>query len=87
MKRRFASANFLKTYGVFLRKHPDLEQKIEEIMDRIATGERAGLSIHALHGKLAGFHSARISQEYRLIFVLNSDTVTFIDIGSHDEVY
>lgn len=87
MRRRFASASFLKTYGAFLRKHPDLEGKTEEVMDRIATGERAGLGIHALHGRLAGFHSARIAQAYRLVFVLEPDTVTFIDIGSHDEVY
>lgn len=56
-------------------------------MDQIGAGERAGLGIHALHGKLTGFHSARIAQAYRLVFVLEPDTVTFIDIGSHDEVY
>ena len=56
-------------------------------MDGIAAGERAGLGIQMLHGKLAGFHSARISQEYRLVFAFEPDAVTFIDIGSHDEVY
>jgi len=87
MKRRFVSASFLKTYGTFLRKHPDLERKVEDVMERIVAEERAGLGVHALHGKLAGFHSARISREYRLVFALEPDAVTFIDIGSHDEVY
>jgi len=87
MKRRLAGASFLKTYGAFLRKHPELEQKVEDVMDRIAAGERAGLSTHTLHGKLGGFHSARISQTYRLVFALEPDAVIFIDIGSHDEVY
>lgn len=87
MRRRFASANFLKTYGAFLRRHPDLEQKVEDVMDRIVAGERAGLGIHALHGKLADFHAARISQEYRLVFALEPNAVIFIDIGSHDDVY
>ena len=87
MRRRLATASFLKTYGAFLRKHPELESKIEEVMEKLAAGERAGLGVHALHGNLASFYSARISQAYRLVFALSPEAVTFIDIGSHDEVY
>ena len=43
--------------------------------------------IHALHGTMKGVHAARILQAYRIIFVFDPDVVTFIDIGSHDEVY
>jgi len=87
MKCRLAGASFLKTYGAFLRKHPDLEQKVEEIIERIASGKRTGLGMHPLHGSLKGLYSARVSQSYRPIFVLEPDAVIFIDIGSHDEVY
>jgi mRNA-degrading endonuclease YafQ of YafQ-DinJ toxin-antitoxin module len=42
---------------------------------------------HTLHGAMKGSHAARISQAYRLVFALEPDTIVFIDIGSHDEVY
>jgi len=86
MRRRIATANFLREYAVFLRKHPELEEKIEQVMERLATGSRA-TQVHTLHGKLAGYYAARISHSYRLIFALEPDAVIFIDIGSHDEVY
>ena len=88
MKRRqLAGQHFLKVYGAFLRRHPELEQRVEEVMEKVAVGERAGLGIHSLRGKLAGFRSARISQSYRLVFALEPDAVVYIDIGSHEDVY
>ncbi len=57
-------------------------------MQRIVLGTSVSdMHIHALHGPLKEFHAARISQQYRLVFALDTDAVTFIDIGSHGEVY
>lgn len=67
MKRRLPTENFLRTYGEFLRKHPELERKVEAVMDGIASGSRA-VPTHALHGRLKGLRAARISQSYRLFF-------------------
>lgn len=87
MRRKFATQKFLRSYGSFLEKHPELEAKTEKVMAQIVAGQTAGLRAHSLHGPPKGFHAARISDDYRLIFALESDAVTFIDIGSHDEVY
>ncbi len=87
MRRRLATTNFIRMYGAFLRKHPELEEKVEEVMERVAADTRAAARAHALHGKLAGFYAVRVSQSYRLMFALEPDAVIFIDVGSHDDVY
>lgn len=87
MRQKRVTARFLRVLGAFLSKHPEDEEIIEEIMNRIVAGERAGLHIHPLHGPLKGLNAARISQRYRLVFALEPDAIIFIDIGSHDEVY
>ncbi len=87
MRRQAATSSFLRTYKAFLHKHPELEKKTEQLMDRVAVVRLPSADVYALHGKLAKFHAARISQSYRLVFALEPDKVTFIDIGSHDEVY
>ena len=87
MRRRLATANFIRVYSAFLREHPEIEEKVEEVMERVVADTRAVAHAHSLHGKLAGFYAARVSQSYRLVFALEPDAVVFIDIGSHDDVY
>jgi mRNA-degrading endonuclease YafQ of YafQ-DinJ toxin-antitoxin module len=45
------------------------------------------LHTHRLKGTLAECFASRLSREYRIVFVLTADRVTFIDIGTHDDVY
>lgn len=45
------------------------------------------LKAHRLHGNLKDCFAVRISYEYRIVFVIEKDIVTFIDIGDHDDVY
>ncbi len=87
MRQKRATARFLRVLGAFLAKHPEEEEVVNEVMNMVVAGERGGLRIHALHGPMKGAYAARISQGYRLVFVLEPDAVIFIDIGSHDEVY
>lgn len=86
MRRRVVTEGFLRAYRSFLRKYSNLEPKVEDIIDRIANGDRS-LRAHKLHGKLAKLYAASVTQSYRIVFALESDAVIFIDIGSHDEVY
>ncbi len=86
MRRQVATENFLRAYEKFIRKHPDLVQKVEEMMDGLAA-DAAPIPSHRLRGNLSGFRTARISQSYRLIFALEPGIIVFIDIGSHDDVY
>lgn len=87
MRRKFLTPGFLRALASFLDKHPELADKAEEVTNRIVAGERAGLRTHPLHGPLKGLYAARISQSYRIVFALEPDRVTFIDIGSHNDVY
>jgi len=87
MRRKFVTAGFLRALATFLDRHPELGDKAEEVANQIVSGGRAGLRIHPLHGPLKGLYAARISQSYRLIFALEPDKVTFVDIGGHDDVY
>jgi mRNA-degrading endonuclease YafQ of YafQ-DinJ toxin-antitoxin module len=45
------------------------------------------LRTHGLKGAFAGCTASRLSREYRIVFVLEADRVTFIDIGTHDDDY
>lgn len=87
MRQKRATTKFLRSLKYFLERHPDLEERVGEIMNKIVAGEHTGLFVHTLHGPLKGLHSARISKQYRVVFALEPNIVVFIDIGSHDEVY
>jgi len=84
MREIRSTSRYQRRLETFLDKHPDLEELIESLVDRIAAGNARA---HALHGPLKGYHAARVSQSYRLIFALEPDAVVFIDIGAHDDVY
>ena len=86
MRRKILTPSFLRSLALFIRHHPDLEDKSRYMIEHIVT-DASPIHIHPLHGSLKGLYAARISQSYRVIFVLEPDAVIFIDIGSHDEMY
>ena len=71
-----------------LSRHPDLSATVDEVMLLIGENPAApSLRTHGLKGAFAGCSASRLSREYRIVFVLAPDRVTFIDIGTHDDVY
>jgi len=87
MRKIFATPRFEKKLGQFIATHPELEAAVEYAMRCVASDRKNGLRVHALKGLLKGCRAARISYEYRIVFVLKKEAVTFIDIGTHDDVY
>jgi len=87
MRKVSATLRFEKRLGQFITAHPDLEPAVQYAMQCIITDKKNGLRAHLLKGLLKGCRAARISYEYRVVFVLKKGTVTFIDIGTHDDVY
>jgi len=87
MRKVFTTPRFERRLQRFLEGHPDLEQAIEEAMTLIASDDAGSLRTHTLRGILKGCRAARISYEYRIVFVLKKGAVSFIDIGTHDDVY
>lgn len=53
----------------------------------IVSDDADSLRVHGLKGVLKGCRAARISYEYRIVFVLKRKAVCFVDIGMHDDVY
>ncbi len=45
------------------------------------------LNIHQLHGDRKPLLSMNITGDYRALFLMNKDTVTFYEIGTHSELY
>jgi mRNA-degrading endonuclease YafQ of YafQ-DinJ toxin-antitoxin module len=88
MRRVFFASRFEKKLWTFHSRHPEFSDDVEAAVMAIATDPHAPtLKTHRLRGALADCFASRLSREYRIVFVLAADRVTFIDIGTHDDVY
>ena len=88
MRRVFFASRFEKKQKVFHSRHAEFSTAIEAAIIAIAKDPHApALKTHRLHGNLSDCFASRISREYRIVFVLEPGRVTFIDIGTHDDVY
>ncbi len=88
MRRVFFASRFEKKLKIFHSRHPEFSAAIEAAVTAIAKDPHvSSLHTHRLKGPLSGCFASRLSREYRIIFVLAADRVTFIDVGTHDDVY
>ncbi len=88
MRRVFFASRFDKKLKIFHSRHPEFSDAIEAAVMAIAKDPYASsLRTHRLKGPLTDCFASRLSREYRIVFVLAPDRVTFIDIGTHDDVY
>jgi mRNA interferase YafQ len=72
----------------FIKAHPELISKVQKTMNDLSADPFTPyLKTHKLTGSLKECHACRVTYEYRVIFILDKDSLCFIDIGSHDEVY
>ena len=78
MRRVFFASRFEKKLKVFHSRHAEFSTAVEAAIIAIAKDPHApALKTHRLHGNLSDCFAARISREYRIVFVLASDRVTF----------
>jgi mRNA-degrading endonuclease YafQ of YafQ-DinJ toxin-antitoxin module len=88
MRRVFFASRFEKKLKVFNARHPQFSTTVEATIIAIAKDPQApSLKTHRLSGALADCFAARLTYQYRIVFVLAPDRVTFIDTGTHDDVY
>lgn len=81
---------FLRKSRKFLRKHPELKPRFEEVMERLRRDPlQPSLKLHPLHGDLNGCHAVSLTHSYRITLTLKitDKEIILLDIGSHDEVY
>lgn len=45
------------------------------------------LDNHALHGKWQGYRSINVTGDFRAVFKQENETITFVDIDTHHNLY
>ena len=89
----FASS-FKRAYKNLIRKHPELQAKVETILKLLAENSFDPLlKTHKLKGQLTGSWACSVEYDCRIVFDFvehpksGEEEILLIDIGSHDEVY
>ena len=85
-----ATQHFLRRARKFLKKHPELRERVAQIIDDLKQDPFAPhLDYHRLGGKLKGVQVISITDSYRitLTVIISDQEVILLDVGSHDEVY
>ncbi len=88
MRRIVTTCRFDKRLVAFAKSHPDLSGRTKRTMKSIVANPfEPHLKTHRLGGLLKECFAASITYGYRIIFSVDDDSVCFLDIGSHDDVY
>lgn len=89
----FLQVNFSNSFKKYYKKRVSggspLEAKYKERFQLFVVDRRnAILKDHALTGKLVGFRAFWITGDIRVVYFLEAEgIVTFVNIGSHNQVY
>lgn len=82
--------SYLKRAKKFAKRHPELRNIYQKTLQLLAQNPfYPSLRLHALSGNLNGLHSISINLRYRLTIelLIDDETIIFINVGSHDEIY
>ena len=76
----------------FQKQYRNLPDKLQEKFDHclllfVQDPFERELNNHALHGKYAGCRSIDIAGDLRAIYEISGDSVNFLLIGTHSELY
>jgi addiction module RelE/StbE family toxin len=85
-----ATDQFLRQARKFFKKHPDLKARFGGLVKAMSEDPfQSSLSLHPLTGKLEGLWAVSLTYKYRvtLTIMIAEKEITFLDAGSHDEVY
>lgn len=84
------TAEFKRAYKRFIRKHPDLELRVDEVFQQLESDPfEPSLRLHALTGRFKGLQAVSINYAYRIVLCVEivDREIVLHNIGSHDEVY
>lgn len=86
--------SFKKAFKRIVRKNPQLEKRIFEILDLLVSDPFApSLKSHKLSGQLQGLWACSVAYDCRIIYTFKPDEnletkiIVLVDIGTHDDVY
>ena len=85
----FPSGKSKKEMRSFLKRHPELERRIEKTIDILLKNPLdQTVGVHKLTGQLKHFYGADVTpRQYRIVYAFDEGHVYFLNIGTHDEVY
>ena len=78
---------FEKHFKERISPNKQLVDQFKDSFELFIEGKLKSLDDHALRGKLAGKRAFSIADDIRVVYIEQGDSVTFLDIGSHDQVY
>lgn len=83
------SKDFIKSYKKRIRSNLKLKKRFEERLEIFIEDQSSPvLKNHLLSGKMRNFRSFSVAGDMRVIyFQENDDSIIFIDVGSHNQVY
>jgi len=91
MYRRYYTANFQKSFKKIIHSGKFKREKIEKIVDVLASGEKLPLNYrdHLLHGEYDGYRECHIHRDLLLIYKIQEAKLILIlvDIGSHSDLF
>ncbi len=82
-------SQFKKHYQKRIRPYTGLRKKYQERVSLWMNNQKdSSLKDHKLSGKLVEYRAFWITGDVRVTYkIINSDTVQFYDVGSHNQVY
>ncbi len=94
MKTLVWDSSFKRAFRRVVRKNPQLEEKILEILEILSIDPfTPSLKTHKLSGQLEELWGCSVAYDFRIVFTFKidkeskEDLIVLIDIGTHDEVY
>ncbi len=84
------SDSYTKKAIKFFKKHKDLYPQYKKTVELLQHNpQHPSLRVYKLQGRMSNFSSVSINMKYRIVidFLIVEDTIIFIDIGSHSDVY
>ena len=82
--------SYVRRAKKFFQKHNDFIKSYEKVLALLeANPSHPSLRLHNLQGRLKGLSSISINLKYRITvqLLIQDQTIIFVDIGGHDEVY
>ena len=82
--------SYLKRAKKFAKRHPELRNLYQKTLQLLEQNPfHPSLRLHPLTGNLNELHSISINLSYRITIdlLIDDETIIFINVGSHDEIY
>ena len=88
MKQIKRDKTFEKHFKQRIDSHENLRDRFKERLALFMAGELGyPLHDHALTGKLSGKRAFSVAGDIRVVYVELEDSIVFLDVGSHSQVY